>query len=1588
MKVSLYNKKLRRIVAAVLSFVMIFGLLQSIPGGIFAVKAEAESDAITKVWNFRGGQDGAYDQKIEKKTGEFDGLLIDATTGKCAARTADKADTQINTGTKISVPVPADSTYTLTVYARAEFAPTVNGEAMAYEGKEIDNKWGGYYTYSGSTDSNTTYVTFVAGANKYLREVSVTYYSTPAPSQAGNGKIDIVDFGAEQFDAEVYNNLLTEDIANTFSYSGEPNSSKAGVNVLDFTIKDTEGKDFLTFCAGGKTNNRYRTTNTNINRYDDKNKKIGDTIFNGFIYSNNSSTDTVYMDFNLVANDELTLYIGSNGNAATYKMVAPDGKVTDLTYSGSNQLDEVKFYASVDGAYRLYCSNEKLVVARALREHKSPVKITGIATYDSKNSDTKAPSGYSLVFTNDKTGGVVEASVAEDGTYSAYLYDSYSYTVSLKNANGYVIASEASYKVDKESTKYNVTINPVEVITIKGNIKGLSSDALAKMNLKFVSDNVYVPEITVEKDGSYVLKAEANVKYSVVAENVNDYTLKTDSFVAADNGTADFTFEAKPVYPVKVNVEGLGNADISTAKVTFSNINEAGYVYTYGINDDIRLRDGQYSVTVSNLEQYAYVQKVATDVKINGAAGSTTVKYEAVSNYNFATIFKTNKIQSATDCSYLAGLKLTGNCANNKDTYLLANAGATVTIPNVKKGSVVTVNYCYSASFTIGDVVVDEKSGSTTKIDSKTYVADKDGDVVITLNEGENAKQTYFTAINVASSDVEYKDIIAVGSDKEYKTIGSAIEAIRKMPRTDEQSVTVMIDPGNYEEMLVIDTPNVVLKNASATPSIELTNKGVDIADNAVRITWYYGHGYTYYSMGNNCKFDQDILDANKSNGYASFKNPGSGTTNGSYWNATVVINADNVSADGIIFENSFNQYVSAASVNDVIEAQSGAKEDKKAPRADMKTVGDTTVQNKAYVERAAALAIYNNVDKVYFNNCKFIGRQDTLYGGTGVKAAFNKCSVYGGTDYIFGAMTAVFNKCSLVFNTSEDKNDVGYITAPQQSSGRGYLMYNCLVTSTKPGQDTASEYTSKPGYFGRPWQATTSEALFYNTIIEEADDNWSEADADGNKVKKSLIDPAGWLNSLGGTSDKIYEYNTTELAGVDNSASRVTWSKVLTETKLPDGTDISEDNLVKAFLGDEWNPFGKDASVVEPKVAAYNVEHYIAQADGTYKLDKTETLYGEIGAEAVAKANSYDGYKVNEKKSILKGKVVMPTVEDGKVKLLTLKVYYDSTTTKPSVVEPKVAAYDVEHYIAQADGTYKLGKTERLYGAIGAEVEATAGEYDGYKVNTDKSVLKGKVVMPTVKDEKVQLLTLKVYYDRTSEDVDSTVVVVKNDDVNISIKSDNIKLEPEEIKLIESGSVVEITSEYREEAVSEEVSKKFDTEVKNKLENATVGHFFELNLYMTIGNEVKKEITETKSDITVTVNMPEALINTDSNVNREYVIVREHEGVISIIPAVYDKDTKTLKFATDRFSTYAIAYVDKADNAEKPGESDVKPSAPSTENDATTSDNGNKDAATKADDSSVKTGDTAMTAVYVVLAILAAGMCGVAILDKKRRFN
>ena len=72
---------------------------------------------------------------------------------------------------------------------------------------------------------------------------------------------------------------------------------------------------------------------------------------------------------------------------------------------------------------------------------------------------------------------------------------------------------------------------------------------------------------------------------------------------------------------------------------------------------------------------------------------------------------------------------------------------------------------------------------------------------------------------------------------------------------------------------------------------------------------------------------------------------------------------------------------------------------------------------------------------------------------------------------------------------------------------------------------------------------------------------------------------------------------------------------------------------------------------------------------------------------------------------------------------------------------------YNVEYYFEQEDETYSQDttKTERNYAAVGTEVTAEGEAFDGYCLNSEKSVTTGTIVKIESLDD---IVTLKLYYD------------------------------------------------------------------------------------------------------------------------------------------------------------------------------------------------------------------------------------------------
>jgi len=131
-------------------------------------------------------------------------------------------------------------------------------------------------------------------------------------------------------------------------------------------------------------------------------------------------------------------------------------------------------------------------------------------------------------------------------------------------------------------------------------------------------------------------------------------------------------------------------------------------------------------------------------------------------------------------------------------------------------------------------------------------------------------------------------------------------------------------------------------------------------------------------------------------------------------------------------------------------------------------TFEDITFENTSGEgkEIGQAVAVFTDGDFLFFNRCRFIGNQDTLYtygrygkfGGI-KRNYFKDCYIEGTTDFIFGTSIAYFEGCTI----HSKKNS--YVTAASTLQGQkyGYVFVNCRLTADE-GIDKC--------YLGRPWGA------------------------------------------------------------------------------------------------------------------------------------------------------------------------------------------------------------------------------------------------------------------------------------------------------------------------------------------------------------------------------------------------------------------------------------------------------------------------------------------------------------------------------------
>ncbi|RMZ59179.1 pectin esterase [Chryseobacterium nematophagum] len=186
------------------------------------------------------------------------------------------------------------------------------------------------------------------------------------------------------------------------------------------------------------------------------------------------------------------------------------------------------------------------------------------------------------------------------------------------------------------------------------------------------------------------------------------------------------------------------------------------------------------------------------------------------------------------------------------------------------------------------------------------------------------------------------------------------------------------------------------------------------------------------------------------------------------------------------------------------------------------------------------AVAVLTSGDRIAFNNCKFLGNQDTLYlkGAQDLQDKtkpsrnyFKNCYIEGTTDYIFGAGTALFENCIIY-----SKETASYITAAStpQENNFGFVFIN----STMIGNATTHSV-----YLGRPWRP------FAKTVYIDC-------------KMSSIIKPEGWHNWNKPDAEKTTFYGEFNSKGAGGDISkRVSWSHQLTQEERKKYT---ADNIFK----------------------------------------------------------------------------------------------------------------------------------------------------------------------------------------------------------------------------------------------------------------------------------------------------------------------------------------------------------------------------------------------------------------------------------------
>lgn len=447
-----------------------------------------------RTWNFRKGSDliGSNGKLIQGTTGEVNGLVIDATTGKFDSTRSDWA--QFNTGAVVKIPVKGSCEITIGSYKEKQ--ATIEGtEVGTTEFK---------YTYSGAAG----YVDLVATADGYIGSIDVKHIAEP-------------EANVENF-TFVMDEHAVDGVVKTGEYKFGDSTLTLGGQTVGGVITQYTVKPDKKVTINGVEHDAY----TSGKRHADANNipnlpGEGDGCLATFtpaakgmmtVYYNSTSFLRVHT-FNADGTKEG--YVDSETGLTSYSFKVVPGKTYVMSTTGkTNNM----FYAGYS-----YVADEKITV---------PVTVNNI--------DATIGSGLRLSLVDDQLGGD-EISLSTT-TKSLKLLKGHTYRVS-SNDGGVkpLVGDSQTFTVTGDAV--TITLNNVPDVELTGKIVGTDSSNVTKLVFtNNTSGTVNEATITGDsykvsvKPGEYTTSVEtkdgsttydrASVKAG--AENVNDVYVEKD----------------------------------------------------------------------------------------------------------------------------------------------------------------------------------------------------------------------------------------------------------------------------------------------------------------------------------------------------------------------------------------------------------------------------------------------------------------------------------------------------------------------------------------------------------------------------------------------------------------------------------------------------------------------------------------------------------------------------------------------------------------------------------------------------------------------------------------------------------------------------------------------------------------------------------------------------------------------------------------------------------------------------------------------------------------------------------------------------